>query len=128
MREIDTDIKPITPSVTYTLNLLSLKCIKTEDYTGADEAYIKNNGAIIWGPEDINDGETRNLSESPVITFSTSTKIDLYDQDTGILDDKDDHLGRVDISSSLAGEGNKESTLTGDGAKYIISYRVEKES
>lgn len=128
MEEIDTDIKPTIPLITYTLHLLSLKCVETEDYTGSDEAYIKNDGAIIWGPEDINDGEIRNLSESPVITFNTSTRIDLYDQDTGIIDDKDDHLGGVNISGDLADHGNQESTLTGDGAKYIITYRVEKES
>ena len=128
MEEIDTDIKPETPLDTYTLHLLSLKCIETEDYTGADEAYIKNDGAIIWGPESINDGETRNLSESQVISFNTSTRVDLYDQDTGILDDRDDHLGGIDIHSTLADQGNQESTLSGDGAKYLLRYRVEKES
>ncbi len=126
LKEIDTDIKANISSNPYTLHLLSLTCIETEDWTGADSAYLKINGAIIWGPEQMNNDDMRNLSECSAISFNTNLRIELYDQDTGILGDSDDHIGGIEITGSLAGKGNQENTISGDGAKYIISYRIEK--
>lgn len=126
LSEIDTDIKDSFAEKKYALRLLTLTCHKTEDITGADSAYLKINGAIVWGPEQINDNEKRNLANSPVIKFADTIKVELYDQDMGLVFDKDDHLGSVTISAEDSGKGIKEAKIKGDGASYTISYRVEE--
>ncbi len=126
LNEIDTDSTPAASTTRFTLHLLSLACHETEDFTGADSAFIKINGAIVWGPEQINNNEVRNLSEATAIQFTTSIRLDLYDQDTGLFVDSDDHIGGIDIPSSQAGAGNQEASINGDGARYTITYRVEQ--
>lgn len=127
LAEIDTDIPPATPASRFTLHLISLHCRETEDITGADETYIKINGAIVWGPESINNNETRNISEAPVTPFATTIRVELYDQDLGLVFDEDDHIGGAEINNSLAGQGNREVNIEGDGAKYTLTFRVEQE-
>ncbi|MFA5387889.1 MAG: hypothetical protein WC322_05930 [Candidatus Paceibacterota bacterium] len=124
--EIDTDIKDNAPEKKYALHLVALTCRETEDVTGADSAYLKINGAIVWGPEQINDNEKRSLANAPVVKFADTIKVELYDQDLGLVFDKDDHLGSATISSEDSKKGIKEVKIKGDGASYIISYRVEE--
>jgi len=94
--------------------------------TGADSAYLKINGAIVWGPEQINNNEVRNLASSPTSKFADKIKLDLYDQDLGLIFDEDDHIGSATISAEDSAKGIKEVNIKGDGASYTISYRVEE--
>ena len=126
LSEIDTDVKDAAAEKKYALHLLTLTCRETEDLTGADSAYLKINGAIIWGPEQINNNQVRNLASSQAVRFTDTAKIDLYDQDLGLIFDKDDHIGGATISAEDAGKGTKEVEIKGDGASYTISYRVEE--
>lgn len=106
------------------LRLISLQCIKTEDTFGGDEPYLKLNGNPIWGPTTIQEDQTLSLNELDLIKFTQNATIQLLDQDTGFGDD-DDLLGSLVVSTAQVTESaDKEVTFTGDGAKYILSYRV----
>ena len=105
------------------LQLISLVCHGTEDYTGADEPYLLVKGRRIWGPESMNDNDVEDLSRVSPISFSSKARIDLYDQDAGWLDD-DDHLGTTYARASFAGRGEYEHHFRGDGAHYTLTYQV----
>ncbi|MBE9591881.1 MAG: hypothetical protein IMF19_00225, partial [Proteobacteria bacterium] len=76
------------------LELISLVCKATEDWTGADETYLLLNGRRVWGPNSMNDNDVEDLSRMPKASFHSKVRVDLYDQDSGWFDD-DDHLGRM---------------------------------
>ena len=103
------------------LKLTSLYCETTEDNAGPDEAYLVVNGKRVWGPESINDREPRPVDIE--IDFSTSAKVRLYDQDTGVWD-KDDYLGEITVSANQAGQGEQQDTFTEDDANYTLYYEV----
>ncbi len=105
------------------LKLFSLVCHGTEDWTGADEAYLLLNGQRIWGPESMNDNDVENLGNLPTYPFQNSVRIELYDQDTGGWDN-DDHLGTTYARAIEAGIGEQERQFTGDGAHYTLTYSV----
>ncbi len=105
------------------VRLLSLVCNTTEDSTGPDEAYIRVKGTRVWGPNSMNDGDSADLSGVEAIPFTDSARIELYDQDTGWLDD-DDHLGTTYAYANQAGQGEKEHTFDGDDANYRLTYET----
>ncbi len=76
------------------LPLASLHCRKTEDWTGADEAYLVVKGKRRWGPQLMNDGDTVDFVGTRPVSFQSKARIDLYYEDTGWLA-ADDHLGRT---------------------------------
>ena len=110
-----------------TLRLISLVCNATEDWSGADEIYLLVKGNKIWGPESMDtsppERKTKDLSEVQSIDFAERARLDLYDEDTGFLDD-DDHLGTSYAFATEAGQGTKERAFTGDGASYLLTYEV----
>lgn len=106
------------------IRLLSLHCIKTEDW-GADEAYL-----IINSTEteifSINNGVTKDLSSiSPIYCNGVGT-IKLYDYDNGRNDlfDSDDFLGRRTVRCEEANKGTQYAYFTQDGANYKLEYEV----
>lgn len=108
------------------LKLISLFCETTEDSTGPDEAYLTVNGRRVWGPESINDHETRGLDGVGEVEFTTSAQIKLYDEDSGIFGvDNDDDLGTIDAKSDMAGQGEKRERFTRDGANYTLTFEVK---
>lgn len=109
-----------------TLHLVRIKCVETEDITGPDDVYLHINGALAWGPLKMNNGEERNMEGTLPYTFFEAVSLDLYDLDEGIPFDDDDHLGNVMIKADEAGKGERTCSFTSDGAKYIMTYRVEK--
>lgn len=109
------------------LVLVSLHCEETEDTTGADEPYILVNGNRVWGPGSLNDNDTVDLSKAVnPIAFANHANIQVWDQDTGAFDD-DDKLGDFTVSSEEVAEGDKSRRISGDGSKYTLFYRVEKQ-
>lgn len=106
------------------LQLIKLACHQTEDWTGPDEAYLMLDGNKIWGPMSLNNGQDANLSSMPPIAFTGVTSLQLYDQDTGVLD-PDDFLGAVSIGAGVAGQGLRSGNFNGDGAHYTIYYEVQ---
>lgn len=132
--EIDTDTLK-EPASLYKLHLLSLVCHETEDVTGADDAYIRVGGNRVWGPEKMNNGDSKNLSAVTPVEFESEAKIDLYDQDSGtsipiyittISIDEDDHLGEYTATANDSLSGEKSVNFTKDGANYTLTFRVEK--
>jgi hypothetical protein len=112
-----------TPSsgTSYRLVLVSLDCRETEDWLGADEAYLRVHGVTVWGPQSMNDGDSLDINRS--VPFSSTAKIRLYDADTGIFDN-DDFLGEVTATASQANRGEQYASFTQDGANYQLTYRV----
>jgi hypothetical protein len=108
-----------------TLHLVKIKCVETEDITGPDDVYLHVNGALVWGPLRMNNGEERNMENILPYTFFEGVSLDLYDLDEGIPFDDDDHLGNVIITADEVGKGELTCSFKSDGAKYKLTYRVE---
>ena len=72
----------------------------------------------------MNDNDVVNLSRLAQIRFSGRIRIDLYDHDTGLFDDSDDHLGTRYVWSSYAGRGEMTRDFTGSGANYTLTFEV----
>ncbi len=106
------------------LQLMQLTCNKTEDLTGPDEAYLRVNGAVIWGPVSMSKGSTQNLTFLPPFPFFGFAVVDLFDQDVGGIFDPDDFLGAVVVSAASLGAGPQAGSFTGDGANYLLVYQV----
>ena len=109
------------------LHLLSLVCNRTEDSGGADEIYLLVRGNKVWGTQDMDTSppsqKTKDLSGVKLIPFTDNARLDLYDEDTGWLDD-DDHLGTNYAYASEVNQGTKERAFTEDEASYLLSYEV----
>lgn len=105
------------------LRLISLYCEKTEDNTGADEAYLVVDGRQVGGVNSINDREGRDLTYINPIPFSSSTEIRLYDKDTGVFD-KDDFLGSLMATVEQAGLGEQRGKFNKDDADYTLTWEV----
>jgi hypothetical protein len=132
--EIDTDTLK-DPASLYKLHLISLVCHETEDISGADDAYVRVGGQRVWGPQRMNNGDSKNLASVLPIEFENEAKIDLYDQDSGtslplwlvtIDIDSDDFLGEYIALPSDTEAGEKSVNFTGDGANYTLTFSVEK--
>jgi hypothetical protein len=106
------------------LRLISIFCRATEDFTGADELKILVNGTERWRGS-LNDGQSASLRALPLIEFSSTARIELYDEDQG-GPDNDDFLGRHNATASEVGQGEKFPSFTEDGANYTITYQVQR--
>lgn len=104
------------------IRLISLKCVKTEDWMGRDETYLTVKGARVWG-HSMNDGETQSLGGVPSFPFTGEVHVALYDGDAGWGDD-DDLLGVTFASAQDRGKGPVTSSFTGDDAHYILTYEI----
>lgn len=111
----------------YRLTLKELRCQRTEDTTGPDEAFLKVAGEVFWGPVEINDGQVRSIDRS--VDFKDHIQIDLFDEDVnrqtpfGLIDPHD-YLGTAVIGAGKTGEG--QAYFTEDDAVYILRYTVEE--
>ena len=103
------------------LRLISLNCLETEDNWGGDHAYLKVNGILVWGPDRINDNQSRDLAAVGNLPFEGSASIELWDKDDG---DPDDHLGTNVAWASKAGAGTQEAYFNQDDANYRLYYQV----
>lgn len=103
-----------------TLQLISLYCHETEDWTGADEPYLRVNGVEVWNGT-LNDEEGVPLGID--VSFNQQTTIKLFDEDFGWFDD-DDFLGSVPVTTEQIGQGELTAFFSGDGANYELTYQV----
>ncbi|MCW8796261.1 MAG: hypothetical protein OQK67_04280 [Chlorobium sp.] len=130
MKQFDTDRRE-EPQKLFKLHLIGLVCNETEDWSGADSAYLRVNGIRVWGPVRMNNGDAKVLTDVPPIEFTDVAGISLFDKDSGasfVSDDVpldgDDSLGKVSIPASLAGQGEKSCVFKKDGAHYLLIYKV----
>jgi len=108
------------------LRLQSLECHQTETITGPDKAYLRVNGRTVWGPQKINDHESKDLGGVDRIEFAENCRIDLYDKDTRLPGDPDDHLGTAYVWSRQVGEGEQHLPFSGSRWSYTLHLRVEE--
>lgn len=105
------------------LKLVSLECVKTEDWTGDDKIYIEvNREKHIIGV--FNKGDIIDIDL--VFSFKNSICIRILEDDPDFLDG-DDFLGEVcpDYADKSAGSDILSTIKYGlSGCKYILRYRV----
>lgn len=102
------------------LKLVSLQCLTTEDWTGADEPYLNVGGNTIWSGS-LNDNQSANLNALAATPFYGQIEIELYDDDAP---DGDDWLGTGVAYDWQAGSGYQTIYFTQDGARYKLTYYV----
>src|SRR5215210_5060179 len=102
------------------LKLETLKCIKTEDWTGSDECRVEVFlGGSLQPPlrRNLNDGNVWGINAE--YQYDQSAAVKLWDEDSP---DPDDNLGTVTFGASLTDHAT--ASFTGDGAKYTLLYSV----
>lgn len=106
----------------YRLELLSLTCNKGEDGgTKNDEPRMTVNGAWVYGPGKMSDGETANL-EGRSRTFISNALIRLADQDNP---GDEDLIGTYTvIGANEVNLGEQLITLGGADGEYDLQYYV----
>jgi hypothetical protein len=102
------------------LTLISLKCVKQQEI-GNDEAYIVVNGTKVWGPKDMDAGQTRPINVDRLFRYRAEIK--LYDKD-GL--DPDDFLGKHEVTEAEVGE--RELTFDESGAIYKLWVAVSPDA
>jgi hypothetical protein len=101
-----------------TLRIKNLHCFETEDYFGADHAYIIVNGVKVWGPVKINNNQRRDVNVD--VRFSTTATVKLFEKDTG----GDDYLGTWVARDQELNEGELRAYFDADDAYYELLYEV----
>jgi hypothetical protein len=115
-------VVPASAATPHQIELISLTCHDTEDTFGHDEAYLTVNGVREWGDVDMIEGSRAELRTT--VGFDQTAFVRLYDADTGVGGDDDDHLGTVIVKGDQVNQGTQEATFKGDGANYTLTYRV----
>lgn len=106
--------------------LKNLRCLDTEDTTGADEPrlrVVRDGLPMDLLLEQLNDGENLDINQG--FFFLNNVEIQLYDRDPGTFGDDDDWLG-----SNSFGRETRNSTMsfTRDGADYRLSYELREKA
>ncbi len=96
-----------------------LVCLDTEDTFGSDEAFLRYNGELVFGPRKIKEGQSRDINVTRPI--DVRALVQLFDDDSP---DGNDHLGTIEILRGEVGAGQRSVGFTGDGANYLLFYRV----
>lgn len=102
------------PAVTYYC-VYSLKVVDTEDWSGADEVFLKRGSTVIWGPRSLNNGQTG----YPLYTAVSGTVLSAWDEDGGGTD-AHDWIGSATINRTGT------YTLQGDDAHYVLTVRSSR--
>jgi hypothetical protein len=110
-----------------TLTLKTLYCRETEDWTGADEPYLRVNGKTVWSGT-LNDNKDAGLvdkktGEPLAFALNGQATIKLFDADAGWFDD-DDFLGSIEVTNQDIGLGDLTKPFNLDGAYYELTYAV----
>lgn len=111
-----------------TLKLKNLYCLDTEDWTGADEPYLRVNGSKKWSSSSLNTGEDVDLFDNngiPLqISFDGQAVISLFESDGNRWYDRDDFLGSWTVTNQEIGRGDQLAFFNLDGASYQLAYEV----
>lgn len=99
-----------------------LVCLDTEDTFGSDEAFLRYNGELVFGPRKIKEGQSRDINVTKPI--DGVAVVQLFDDDSP---DADDNLGTRQIRQNEVGTGQRSVRFDDDGANYLLFYRVVNE-
>ena len=94
------------------LRINAIKCFTQEDFWGDDSTYIVVNGSTVWGPQDMDDDQTRTVNVE--VSFLRSVDITVMEVD----DDPHDNLGTNTLRATQEGEHHLK--YTDDGADYSV--------
>lgn len=100
-----------------------ITCHENEDDQGYDEVYMKFDDHKVWGPKNMDDGDSYYFHYGWV-KFKHDFTLSLWDYDYGSHDDDDDHLGDVEISMDDAGSGWQHAEFTDSDAHYELKYKI----
>ncbi|MBC7811743.1 MAG: hypothetical protein H7175_11380 [Burkholderiales bacterium] len=136
----------------FTLHLLSLKCVQAQELDG-DEAYIRYNGVMIWAAEPMRMSHrtkdatgqlfdefnfmtgqyhtpqgwvSGEIFEERAFVFEGQTEpgvVELWEDDS-FLRGGDDFLGKVSVGTQDIGRGHITTSFEQDGASYLLTYEV----
>jgi hypothetical protein len=111
-------------TLTGTRPTVQVKVKSTEDWTGADEVYVKATGpgGVFKSPvKSLNDGQSHDFAVStvPFGDFSKPVTIDVYDED---WPDRDDLIVRMSWSPPF---GDTKNTKSFDEANYAVTAKLE---
>ena len=111
-------------TLTGTRPTVQVKVKSTEDWTGADEVYVKATGpgGVFKSPvKSLNDGQSHDFAVStvPFGDFSKPVTIDVYDED---WPDRDDLIVRMSWSPPF---GDTRNTKSFDEANYAVTAKLE---
>ncbi|MDI2128438.1 hypothetical protein [Yinghuangia seranimata] len=108
----------------YAVHLSWLTIEATQDNNSYDEAYIKVNGATVWGPHDVPENSPQNIGVSlPTFYYDSdhTLTVEAWDRDPG----RDDRIGyfRLGANPALGGQAIQ---LRGNDGVYDIFFYVER--
>jgi hypothetical protein len=101
-----------------TLKLKTLTCFETDDYAGTDEPYIKVNGNVVWGPQEIQGAGDAAIEKE--VSFDGEATIELWEKDRY---SEDEMLGSRTVHAG-DGSGEMEARFTYDQAHYRLTFEV----
>ena len=97
----------------------ALSCQEQNDLTGADSVTLLYDAELMWGPEDMTNGQTKSVNTDEVL--SGTATVSLWERDSF---DPNDHLGDITVSESEKNDGDISKKFT-KGAEYTLTYFVE---
>ncbi len=107
------------------LKLLRIVCNEEQaGEIGGDEIYLKVNGSQVFGPADIAEGETLDLTSIAKRSFRNEIVVELFEDDGGL--NQDDFLGAATIRRNLVGQGEQFVTFTGFESDYDLFFKVTR--
>jgi len=101
------------------LQLITIRCVEQEDYSGADSLVLRVRDDSVWDGE-LKEGETASLDHVNPIPFTDNVKLTLEELDY----DPDDDLGTVYVDESERGQGERQAEFDRDDATYFVEYEV----
>ncbi|GAA0946368.1 hypothetical protein GCM10009554_42100 [Kribbella koreensis] len=91
------------------LKITHIVCHQQEDFTGADDAYLVQDGKVLWGPVQMISGDSKDIQDVPVTQDHVLTLME------GDSPDDDDNLG----AKKITGAGDYQ--FTDDEANYTVT-------
>lgn len=139
--------------MTYTITLVDLKCIVSQEVNG-DQIYLTLNGERIWSmpgaytmhqqPDQAHQVKELNFVTGQMLTqagwqpipdFDSSrllfagltgrSRIEIWDHDNFL---SDDYFGSIRFSENEAGHGRISGVAARDAAHYVLTYEVTPDS
>lgn len=90
------------------LKITHIVCHEQEDFTGADDAYLVQDGKVLWSSQMVT-GDSKDIQDVPVIQDKVLTLME------GDSPDDDDNLG----AKKITGPGDYQ--FTDDDANYTVT-------
>src|SRR5262249_28506036 len=101
------------------LQIHSVKCNETSDGLGADDLMINFRGERVFGPQEIDAGQTINPGVNAF--FFIRGDVDFWERDSA---SDNDYLGGFTVHKNQIPLGEMRAQLSGDDCDYTVTYQV----